>query len=179
MSVRRGDDGATVADEGPGERYARPQAIGRPQYLTTVRTLYVEGRKNFRVLFGAPARIETEAQREGYTQRKISFIPGARFALDLWICNAYGTVQWRSFVCEAIGPHEEGNRVPSVSPAARILLSTQGAAQSRLFLAWLRALEEGGTDVLKCPKETFEAAHFRLQGSRADRIPAHRLSGLL
>ena len=149
------------------------------QYLTTVRTLYVEGEKNFRVLFGTPVRTSTPVHREGVTRQTWLFLPGARFALDLWVRNAYGTVQWRCFVCEAIGPQEEGDGVPLVTPAARILLSTQGAAQSRLFLAWLRALEEGGIDVLKCPRETFEAAHFRLQGSRADRIPAHRLSGVL
>ena len=145
--------------------------------VTPVHTLYREGRKNFRALFGTPLRTETLARAEGYTAKILSFVRGARFALDLWACNSYGTIQWRCFVCEAIGPGEEGGCVPFVTPAARILLHTQGAAQSRLFLAWLREIEESGVDPLTCPQATFEAAHFRLQGSRADRTPARRLSG--
>ena len=102
---------------------------------------------------------------------------GSRFALDLWSRNAYGTVRWRCFVCESVGAGEEAERVPFVTPAARVLLHTQGAAQSRLFLHWLAGLTEEGIDPLACPADTFLAAHFRLQGSRADRIPPARLSG--
>jgi hypothetical protein len=148
-----------------------------PLRLTSVQTLYREGRQNYRVLFGEPLRTQKMARAEGYTVNVLGFVPGARFALDLWACNQYGTIRWRCFVCEAIGPGEEGDRVPMVAPAARVLLHTQGAAQSRLFLAWLRELEEAGVDPLTCPKETFEAAHFRMHGSRADRAPARRLSG--
>lgn len=149
----------------------------RLQHLTSVQTLYRAGRQNYRVLFGDPARRRILARAEGTTVTVWSFAPGARFALDLWACNQYGTIRWRCFVCEAIGPGEEGDRVPLVAPAARVLLHTQGAAQSRLFLAWLKELEEGGVDPIECPGATFEAAHFRLHGSRADRTPARRLSG--
>src|SRR5271156_1853335 len=152
-------------------------ASRRPRFLTSVQTLYREGRQNYRVLFGEPARTRTLARAEGYTVTVWSFVPGARFALDLWACNQYGTIRWRCFVCEAIGPGEEGERAPLVAPAARVLLHTQGAAQSRLFLAWLREREEAGVNPLTCPAATFEAAHFRLHGSRADRTPARRLSG--
>jgi hypothetical protein len=58
-----------------------------------------------------------------------------------------------------------------------VLLSTKGAAQSRVFLAWLDQLEKSGIDPVTCPRETFEAAYFRLQGSRADITPPRRLSG--
>jgi len=109
----------------------------------------------------------------------VSFASGARFALDLWARNAYGTIQWRCFVCEALRVGESGELVPYVAPAARVLLSTRGAAQSRLFLAWLKYLEEEGVDVLSCPAATFDAAHFRLQGSRADTTPPQYLSGRL
>jgi hypothetical protein len=88
-------------------------------------------------------------------------------------------VQWRCVVCEAIGPGEEGVMVPTVTPVVRVLLESHGAAQSRLFLAWLRGLESAGIDPLECPRETFEAAHFRLHGCRADRTPPQRLSGRL
>jgi Protein of unknown function (DUF2840) len=144
---------------------------------TTVRMLYVQGAKNDRLLFGRPLRIETVTQREGYTAAIARFVPGARFGLDLWRSNAYGTIQWRCFVCEAIGPGEAGDSVPFVAPAARVLLQTKGAAQSRVFLAWLAEVESSGIDPVTCPRETFEAAHFRLQGSRADITPPRRLSG--
>ena len=162
---------------GQGSR-AEASAIAAPRIpVTRVRTLYVEGRKNYRALFGRPLRSETVARAEGTTAKILNFGRGARFALDLWACNAYGTIQWRCFVCEAIGPGEEGDLVPLVAPATKVLLNTRGAAQSRLFLAWLAQLEDSGIDPLICPAATFEAAHFRLHGSRADRTPARRLSG--
>ena len=147
--------------------------------VTTVHTLYRESAKNYRVLFGRPLSSQTLSREEGYTSTAVSFAPGARFALDLWARNAYGTIQWRCFVCEALRVGESGELVPYVAPAARVLLSTRGAAQSRLFLAWLKYLEEEGVDVLSCPAATFEAAHFRLQGSRADTTPPQYLSGRL
>jgi hypothetical protein len=145
--------------------------------VTTVRMLFAEGAKNYRLLFGRPLRIETVTQREGYTAAIARFAPGARFGLDLWRSNAYGTIQWRCFVCEALRPGEVGEGVPCVAPAARVLLKTKGAAQSRVFLAWLDQLEKSDIDPVTCPRETFEAAHFRLQGSRADITPPRRLSG--
>jgi len=145
--------------------------------VTTVRTVFQDGAKNDRLLFGQPLRIDTVGERPGYTEALVRFAPSSRFGLDLWRRNAYGTIQWRCFVCEAIGPGEEGDCVPAVAPAARVLLQTKGAAQSRLFLAWLAELEACAIDPITCPRETFEAAHFRLQGSRADVTPARRLSG--
>lgn len=147
-------------------------------FLTTVHTQFRISSHNYRLLFGVPLRIQTVARAEGYTAAKLTFTPGARFALDLWRCNSYGTIHWRCFVCEALNLSEEGEAVPCVTPAARVLLCTKGAAQSRLFLAWLAMRQAQGLDPMTCPRETFEAAHFRLQGSRADRTPARRLSGL-
>jgi hypothetical protein len=145
--------------------------------VTTVRTVFRAGAKNYRLLFGRALRVDTGTQTEGFTAAIARFAPGARFGLDLWRSNTYGTIQWRCFVCEAITPGEVGDGVPCVAPAARVLLSTQGAAQSRVFLAWLAELEKSGIDPVTCPRETFEAAHFRLQGSRADITPPRRLSG--
>ena len=147
--------------------------------LTQVTTEFVEGRCNHRLLFGQPQRIVTLRSREGWTRQRHDFVPGSRFALDLWKRNRYGTVQWRCLVCESLGPSPSGDLVPFVVPAVRVLLDAKGAAQSWLFLAWLMELEKAGTDLLRCPAERFEAAHFRLQGLRADRTPARRLSGVL
>jgi hypothetical protein len=150
----------------------------KPIYLTTVQTIFHEGRKNYRVLFGAPHRCETLVCIEGLTRTVYQFAPSARFALDLWACNRYGTIEWRCYVCEAIGPEMPVDTVPFVTPGARVLLHTRGAAQSRLFLSWLADFESRGADPLRCPAETFEAVHFRLQGSRADKTSIRTLSGL-
>ena len=146
---------------------------------TQVHEEFAEGLQNYRLLFGQPARRRTLNSKEGYTARSSFFAPGARFGLDLWSCNEYGTVRWRCFVCETVRPGESAERVPFVTPAATVLLSTKGAAQSRLFLAWLAEIEEQGVDPLACPADLFLAAHFRLQGSRADRTAPSRLSGTL
>jgi len=147
--------------------------------FTQVSEEFFEGRRNHRLLFGKPVRCVDIKCSEGYTARANYFAPGARFALDLWSRNAYGTVRWNCFVCECIRPGESGECVPRVTPAASILLSTRGAAQSRVFLAWLAGLAGQGIDALACSEDTFLAAHFRLQGSRADAIGPQRLSGRL
>ena len=166
----------TRADRDLKSNPERPEAQNQIP-VTAVRNVFQQGAKNYRVLFGRPLCIETLAQAEGYTAAIARFAPGARFGLDLWRSNAYGTIQWRCFVCEAISPGEAGDSVPCVAPATRVLLSTKGAAQSRVFLGWLDQLEKSGIDPVTCPRETFEAAHFRLQGSRADITPPRRLSG--
>jgi hypothetical protein len=156
----------------------RPESPTRV-YVTTVETSFLEGKRNYRVLFGEPLRIDTLHAAEGVTRKVYSFTARSRFGLDLWRCNAYGTIQWRCFVCEAVSPGEEADAVPFVAPGARVLLHTKGAAQSRLFLAWLADLEASEVDLLTCAPETFEAAHFRLHGSRADATPPRRLSNRL
>jgi hypothetical protein len=147
--------------------------------VTTVHTAFHDGRHNYRVLFGAPLRIDFLRREEGVSRCVYSFGLGARFGLDLWRRNAYGTIQWRCFVCEAAAPSRDLEVIPFVTPGVRVLLHTKGAAQSRLFLAWLADLESRALDLVNCPRETFEAAHFRLHGSRADTTPPQTLSGRL
>jgi hypothetical protein len=147
--------------------------------LTQVREESVAGRCNDRLLFGHPKSSRILLAREEYTAKLHAFTAGARFALDLWSRNAIGTVRWRCFVCESVGPGEQAERVPFVSPAARVLLSTKGAAQSRVFLAWFRGLEGQGINPLTCPADVFLAAHFRLHGSRPETLAPERLSARL
>jgi hypothetical protein len=165
-------DGMSASQKAPDRADKRPCIA-----VTTVHTVFETGAKNYRLLFGRALRVDTLRQAKGFTAQVARFAPGMRFGLDLWRRNTYGTMQWRCFVCEALRPGEEGEVVPYVAPAARVLLKTQGAAQSRVFLAWLAELERSGLDPISCPPATFEAAYFRLQGSRADAIPARRLSG--
>jgi Protein of unknown function (DUF2840) len=145
--------------------------------VTTVHTAFHEGHHNYRVLFGTPLRIDILRQKDEFTRRIYSFELGSRFGLDLWRRKAHGIIQWRCFVCEAVGSGPDLETIPFVTPGARVLLHTKGAAQSRLFLAWLADLDNQGVDVRNCPAETFEAAHFRLHGSRADSTPPRTLSG--
>jgi uncharacterized protein DUF2840 len=147
--------------------------------VTSARTAFHEGRHNYRVLFGAPLRIDVLHRGEGISRGVHWFGLGARFGLDLWRRNPQGTIQWRCFVCEAVVPSPDLESIPFVTPGARVLLHTKGAAQSRLFLAWLADLESRDVDLLNCPRETFEAAHFRLHGSRADITSPQTLSGRL
>ena len=134
----------------------------------------MEGQRHYRLLFGQPARTRPIRSGEGLLARAHGFAPGARFALDLWSRNAAGTIRWRTFICEAVRAGEPARRVPHVHPGAHVLMSTQGAAQSRLALAWLALLTAQGIDPLSCPAERFIAAHLRLQGLRADHAhPEH------
>ena len=160
------------------ERLGVTPVNAKPIHLTTVQTIFHGGRKNYRMLLGTPHRCETQVCIEGLTRKVYQFAPSARFALDLWACNRYGTIAWRCYVCEAIAPEMPADTVPFVTPGARVLLHTRGAAQSRLFLSWLADFESRGLDPLRCPAETFEAVHFRLQGSRADKTSIRTLSGL-
>jgi hypothetical protein len=168
---------AKSAAAGPIPRASTAASDAAGRAVTTVCTEMSEGTKHYRLLFGEPLRTETVRRADGTTMQVLSFAPAARFALDLWRRLSTGSTQSRCFVCEAISPGEEGDRVPCVRPAARVLLETKGAAQSRVFLAWLAELQRLGTDPVRCPREIFEAAHFRLQGSRANGLPARRLSG--
>jgi hypothetical protein len=154
---------------GNGSRFRTSRVAVRA--LTQVREEFIEGRHNYRLLFGRPQFTRTVLLREGYGA-KLNYLPsGSRFA--------HGTVRWRCFICEAVRPADEAECVPYVAPAARILLSTKGAAQSRLFLAWLAGIVEEGIDPLTCPADFFLAAHFRLHGLRADQTSPERLSGQL
>jgi hypothetical protein len=174
----------TINDRRRFEHGAQPCAIETPgdavhTRFTTVHTAFHEGHHNYRVLFGAPLRVDFLHREEGISRGVYSFDPGARFGLDLWRRKKNGTIQWRCFVCEAVPPGLNRETIPFVTPDVRVLMHTKGAAQSRLFLAWLADLESRAVDLIKCPRETFEAAHFRLHGSRADTTPPQRLSGRL
>jgi hypothetical protein len=142
---------------------------------TQVNELFMDGQRNYRLLFGQPAYSRALQSEIGFLARAHYFAPGERFALDLWSRNAYGTIRWRTFICETVRPGERAERVPFVAPAASILLSTKGAAQSRLALAWLASLEAQGIDPHTYPAERFLAAHLRLQGLRADRATPAQL----
>lgn len=100
---------------------------------------YAQGRVNRRVLTGKPVyRGEWTLCTDGVQRRLVRFPVGARFVLDLWECNDYGTTRWRVVVAQAGGPGEACTVLPGVRPGASILTDIQGAQRVRAFLAWIR-----------------------------------------
>jgi hypothetical protein len=157
-----------------GEETAHRQAP-----VTAVFTEFKYRACRYRLLYGEPFRTTQVAHQPGYRRFRNDFTPGSRFILDLWRRNDYGTLQWRCYVCETVGFGETANLIPTVHPGARILLSTQGAGESKTFLAWLYENAKLGIHPLQVPRETFEAAHFRLHGSRVFGLNPRVLSGEL
>lgn len=147
-------------------------------FLTTVITEFKSKDRHHRILFGEPVRRSVLIRVKGHLKVRHEFAQDARFVLDLWRRNEYGTLQWRCFVCESVAPGDSAQGVPQVIPGARVLLVTKGAAESRIFLSWAYAVSRSGVDLLRIPRETFEAAHFRLKGSRAQGLHVNTLSGV-
>jgi hypothetical protein len=148
-------------------------------FVTAVVSEYTVKRCHHRVLFGEPVRRVLLARSRGHIRVRHEFVEHSRFVLDLWRRNQYGTLQWRCYVCVSGSPGERLESVPFVSPGARVLLATRGAAQSKAFLAWLYDLQRRGVDPLRCASETFEAVHFRLRGRRAGQWHINALNGVL
>lgn len=100
---------------------------------------FEEGRANRRIIVGNPAsKGQWTVGADGIRRRLLGFDVGARFVLDCWERNDYGTTRWRVVVCEALVPGGGGVRVPSIRPGVALLVDVQGAARVRSFLAWLR-----------------------------------------
>jgi Protein of unknown function (DUF2840) len=149
------------------------------RFVTSVISEFTAKRCHHRVLFGEPERRVLLSRRRGHIRVRHEFLNATRFVLDLWRRNEYGTLQWRCYVCECGAPGQLLESVPFVSPGAHVLLSTKGAAQSKAFLAWLHDFQHRGGDPLSCPKETFEAVHFRLHGRRCHECSIDALNGTL
>lgn len=100
---------------------------------------FEEGRANRRVIVGKPSHTGPwKTGKDGTRRRLLGFDQGARFVLDCWERNDYGTTRWRVVVCEALPPGERGTRVPAIRPGVALLADVTGAARVRAFLAWMR-----------------------------------------
>lgn len=130
-----------------------------------------EGRANRRVIVGTPSKTGAwKAGKDGIRRRLLGFDQGARFVLDCWERNDYGTTRWRVVVCEALPPGEQGARVPSVRPGVALLADIQGAARVRSFLSWLR---QQGDRI-----ERFTAAEWARIDLNFQRMPLARLRAI-
>lgn len=140
-----------------------------PACLTVVEEIYIERRKNYRLLFGKPLRSITKQLEYGKITRKVHFFkPGSVFALDLWDCNDHGTTQWSVFVLEAALPGELAQTVPQVHPGAKVLLDARGQKNARAALRELKDLEE------RLVPTTLPANYFLLTDFRLKDAPLPR-----
>lgn len=134
-------------------------------HATRVRTEYLEGQTNSRLIAGVPIRQETIIAVPGHTVELHYFEPNKRFALDLWSRNEFGTTAWRVLVARTIGPGEVAHRLPHVHPAAIPLLDVEGATRAKAALRWLRdqgdAVEALTEDVLLNADQFFNHAAMK------------------
>ena len=138
-----------------------PPSIVQP--FTRVEELYLEGQKNFRLLFGKPIKSETtEFKYQDITRRVHYFKPGDIFAIDLWERNEYGTTNWSVFVLQAALPGEFAVRIPQVKPAAKVLLEAAGQKHAREAVRLLKEIEDR-TDPTKLHPSRFLLTDFRLK----------------
>ena len=139
----------------------RPPSLA--QSLTRFEELYLEGHKNYRLLFGKPIKSETtEFKYQDITRRVHYFKPGDIFAIDLWERNEYGTTNWSVFVLQAALPGELAVRIPQVKPAAKILLEASGQKHAREAVRLLKEIEDR-TDPTKLHPSRFLLTDFRLK----------------
>lgn len=132
---------------------------------------FEEGRANRRVIVGKPSKTGAwQVGKDSTRRRLLGFDQGARFVLDCWERNDYGTTRWRVVVCQALPPGEQGTRVPSVRPGVALLADIQGAARVRAFLSWLR---QQGDRI-----ERFTAAEWARIELHFQRMPLARLRAI-
>lgn len=136
---------------------------------------FLEGQRNFRLLFGAPRSIFSREHTFGITRRTAVFAPGACFGLDLWegilVRSRSGvpvvrTTSWQVLVLEAGQPGERVSPVPQVRPGAQVLLEARGARRCRDLLRWLAELERDG-ELSALPREFYLARDFWRPATRA------------
>lgn len=125
---------------------------------TTFDIVYLEGRANYRFLFGEPEFI-TRSSR----QRATAFYPANKTVVYLrWRANEYGTQTWRCFVVRTAKPDEAVTRISGVRPGASILLSTRGKTYTKRFLRYLDALKKRGYALENVPPSYWRHLHLRL-----------------
>lgn len=134
--------------------------------LTQVEVHYIEGQKNYRILFGKPVKVETKEYgfRE-ITRKLVYFRPGDIFALDLWERNQYGTSNWSVYVLQAAYPGESAFTVPQVKPAVKILLEAVGPHRAKAALKALKEIEER-TDPTQLAPARYLLTDFRLKDTK-------------
>jgi len=110
--------------------------------LTRVSLAYVEHRINLYLRFGHPSRtIELDRWR-----RVAVFLPATIFCRIRWESNDYGTIRWQLMVLQAGTGLDTLQRIPGITPGARILLHAEGEGKVKAVLQRIDAIEASGID---------------------------------
>jgi hypothetical protein len=124
---------------------------------------------NYRILFGKPRKIAI--QNIGQDESSWAFFSaGQIFALDLWRCNRYGTIEWAVYVLQSARPGEVIVPVPQVTPGAKVLLEAHGKKQAQAALKELAEIQ-ARIDPTTLPAARFLLTDFRLKAATRCRRP--------
>jgi len=131
--------------------------------LTRVSLAYVEHRINLYLRIGHPLRtIELDRWR-----RVAVFAPAAMFCRVRWESNDYGTTRWQLMVLQAGTRLDALQRIPGITPGARILLHAEHEKNVKRVLQRIDAIEALAIDPMDVAP-----AYWRTLGNRiAARLP--------
>ena len=120
--------------------------------LTRLQVFYLEGRANYRLLFGQPALTKRVSRSQSFA----FFEPGRMIGYLRWRANEFGTQSWRCFVLRTMKEGEHGVKIPGILPGAEPLLTTRGKTYSKRFLKKFDALRR-----VNQPLENLSPAYWR------------------
>jgi hypothetical protein len=126
--------------------------------FTDVALTWHAKRIEHRIRFGHPVA-STRLDRH---RRRVSFAPGAIFAVIHWVANDFGTVLSRIDILRAAQAEESFTTVPDVQPGGVILLSISGWPKVEQVLQAIDAVEALGIDPADTAPEHWHHVHNRL-----------------
>jgi hypothetical protein len=141
--------------------------------LTHVELTWQAKRIEHRIRFGHPvASVRLDRHR-----RRVSFAPGAIFAVMRWAANDFGTVLSRIDILRAVQAEESFTTVPLVQPGGVILLTISGWLKVEQVLQAIDGVEALGIDPTDAAPEHWHHIHNRVSvgdTSRAYTMTRHK-----
>lgn len=131
--------------------------------LTAFSITHLEGRVNYRLLFGAPDKVI----RINRARSIAVFRPQRNLGYLRWRANEYGTQVWRGFVVKTGSADEDMTKIPGVSPGVRLILSTRGKTYTKRFLGFLDTLKINATELEFISESYWRHLHLSIQLNRA------------
>lgn len=126
--------------------------------LTHVELTWQAKRIEHRIRFGH----SVTSMRLDRHRRRVSFAPGAIFAVIRWAANDFGTVLSRIDILRAVQFGEPFTTVPMVQPGGFILLSMSGWPKVERVLQAIDGIEALGIDPADAAPEHWHHVHNRL-----------------
>ena len=164
MIARRPTSAETTRSEPPGLLNGTPAprdprtAHSAIDTLTHVELTWQAKRIEHRIRFGHPvASVRLDRHR-----RRVSFAPGAIFAVMRWAANDFGTVLSRIDILRAVQADESFTTVPLVQPGGVILLTISGWPKVERVLQAIDGVEALGIDPADAAPEHWHHIHNRL-----------------